>query len=84
MTDGDIVTILRNRHACVTGIDPRITNPIVGPTIFKEAADEIERLRSECNRLNLECTRLAQRNTVLVCEIDDARALQEALYKGEG
>jgi hypothetical protein len=47
MTDHDIVTDLRQRHANVTGIDPRITTPIVGPTIFSQAADEIERLRAE-------------------------------------
>jgi hypothetical protein len=41
----DIVEELRKRHRNTTGLDPRITNPIVGPTIFFEAADEIERLR---------------------------------------
>lgn len=46
MTDHDIVTDLRQRHANVTGNDTRITTPIVGPTIFSHAADEIERLRS--------------------------------------
>lgn len=45
MTDQDILTILRDRHANVTGVDPRIATPIVGPTIFSQAADEIERLR---------------------------------------
>ena len=45
-SDNDIVTELRNRHANVTGIDPRITTPIVGQTIFSQAADEIERLRA--------------------------------------
>jgi len=43
----DIVAELRQRHRNTTGLDPRITNPIVGPTIFLEAADEIERLRKE-------------------------------------
>lgn len=43
----DIVTELRNRHANVTGIDPRITTPILGPTVFSQAADEIERLREQ-------------------------------------
>jgi len=38
----------------------------------------------EIQRLNVECTRLAQRNAVLVCEIDDARAIRDALYKGQG
>ena len=38
----------------------------------------------EIERLNMECTRLAQRNSVLVCEIDDARAIRDALYKGQG
>jgi hypothetical protein len=41
----DIITELRKRHTNCTGLDPRITNPIVGPTIFLEAAAEIERLR---------------------------------------
>lgn len=46
MTDKyDLVAELRARHANVTGNDPRITQPIVGPTVFLEAADEIERLR---------------------------------------
>jgi HAMP domain-containing protein len=65
MADGDIVAILRNRHACVTDIDPRITNPIVGPTIFKEAADEIERLRGEVRDLK-------QRNVRLLSQIQES------------
>lgn len=48
----DIVTDLRQRHANVTGIDTRITTPIVGPTIFSQAADEIERLRKELEESN--------------------------------
>jgi hypothetical protein len=47
MSDIDIVTELRQRHANVTGIDTRITTPIAGPTIFSQAADAIERLRKE-------------------------------------
>lgn len=43
----DIVTVLHQRHANVTKNDPRITTPISGPTIFLQAADEIERLRAE-------------------------------------
>jgi hypothetical protein len=43
----DIAKDLRARHANVTGNDPRITQPIVGPTIFLEAAQEIDRLRRE-------------------------------------
>lgn len=43
----DIVTVLRQRHANVTKNEPRITTPIDGPTIFLQAADEIERLRVE-------------------------------------
>jgi hypothetical protein len=39
----DIVEDLRARHNQVNGNDPRITP--VGPTIFLEAAEEIERLR---------------------------------------
>ena len=50
----DIVTELRNRHANVTGIDPRITTPIVGQTIFSQAADEIELLRAEHDALRAE------------------------------
>ena len=38
----------------------------------------------EIERLNKECTRLAQRNAVLVCEIDEEKALRVALYRGEG
>jgi len=41
----DIAAELRARHSNVTGADARITQPIVGATIFLEAAEEIERLR---------------------------------------
>ena len=42
----DIVNTLRQRHHNVTGGNPLI-KPLVGPTMFSEAADEIERLRTE-------------------------------------
>lgn len=38
----------------------------------------------EIQRLNMECTRLAQRNAVLVCEIDHERELRNDLYRGQG
>jgi Mg2+ and Co2+ transporter CorA len=96
----DLVAELRKRHDSVAF--PFVpTTPIVGPTIFSQAADEIERLDQlhrevvrmarelaekdrEILRLKTECTRLATRNAVLVCEIDDALAVRDALYRGEG
>lgn len=47
MTDYDLVADLRVRHLNSTGLDPRVFNPIVGKTIFLQAAEEIERLRKE-------------------------------------
>jgi hypothetical protein len=43
----------------------------------------------EIMRLDAECTRLAQRNTVLVCEIDRVKeevmaSIRNELYRGEG
>jgi len=80
MTDPDIVTRLRESDG---GYFMR--------SMFTEAADEIVRLRAELaekdreiQRLQTECTRLATRNAVLVCEIDEAREVRDALYRGEG
>ena len=42
----DILNELRKRHRNVTGGNPLI-DPIQGPTMFSEAADEIERLTAE-------------------------------------
>jgi hypothetical protein len=56
-------------------------------------ADLIARLKDEIKRLNNECNALAQRNTILVAELDrNARftperlkaAIVKALYEGEG
>ena len=44
----DIVNTLRQRHHNVTGGNPLI-EPFEGPTIFSEAADEIQQLRAERN-----------------------------------
>lgn len=71
MTDINHAEILR-KHA-----DTRRRGHSVNPDVLRAAADEIE-------RLNMECDRLARRNAVLVCEIDDARAIRDALYKGQG
>ena len=54
----DILADLRQRHACVTGLDPRITTPIVGPSIFLQAAEEIERLRKERDEAKARIVRL--------------------------
>ncbi len=55
----DIVNILRQRHHNVTGGNPLI-EPIEGPTIFSEAADEIVRLRAERDDVRREyCRRIA-------------------------
>lgn len=47
-------------------------------------ARELAEKDREIQRLQTECTRLATRNAVLVCEIDDALAVRDALYRGEG
>lgn len=65
----DIVTELRQRHRNTTGLDPRITNPIVGPTIFLEAAAYIERLRKERDEARREVCRLSHEAHNLACEV---------------
>ena len=71
----DIVTQLRTNSECLA------------PSIMLEAADEIERLRAECDRL-------ARRNTMLIKELEERgrkftpeqlqRAIVKAMYEGEG
>ena len=73
MSDIDIVTELRQRHANVTGIDTRITTPIVGPTIFSQAADEIERLRNTRDALEAERDELIRIANKMTRERDEAR-----------
>lgn len=88
MSDIDIVTELRQRHANVTGIDTRITTPIVGPTIFSQAADEIERLRAERDALWRLTDRLFAEHDALRAERDEVRqsycSLMEAYRGGDG
>ena len=79
MPDPDLVTRLRTVFVSHHDVE----------MMTREAADEIERLNSEC-------TRLACRNAVLVLEIDRIRAgnarlrndlesaVRIALYEGEG
>jgi hypothetical protein len=76
MTDPDIVTRLRESEG---GYFMR--------QMVTEAADEIERLRTECDRL-------ARRNTILVTDIETlasainkataATAVRTLMYRGEG
>ena len=71
----DIVSQLRTNSECLA------------PSIMLAAADEIERLRAECDRL-------ARRNTMLINELEERgrkftpeqlkSALVKALYEGEG
>jgi len=71
----DIVTQLRTNSECLA------------PSIMLEAADEIERLREECDRL-------ARRNTMLIKELEERgrkftpeqlqRAIVKAMYETEG
>ena len=89
MTDRDIVTELRHRHANVTGIDPRITTPIVGQTIFSQAAEEIDRLRrrllAEENAydiLRLECEKLTA--DLATCRRILPAHIERVMYEGEG
>lgn len=69
----DIVEVLRARHANVTGNDPRITQPIVGPTVFLEAADEIERLRNELDGAQLAYRGACYDRDLIKSERDAAR-----------
>jgi hypothetical protein len=80
----DIVAELRQRHRNTTGLDPRITNPIVGPTIFLEAADEIERLRKERDEAR-RALAAWQANLSEPQEIDpaDLQALIDAAWNGD-
>jgi|694.fasta_scaffold13899_10 hypothetical protein len=71
MSDIDIVTELRQRHANVTGIDTRITTPIVGPTIFSQAADEIERLEALVNAGAVMLKESRDRNVRLLSQLQE-------------
>lgn len=53
----DIVNTLRQRRHNVTGGNPLI-EPFKGPTMFSEAADEIERLREERDEARREVCKL--------------------------
>lgn len=71
MADPDIVVRLRQGWLAHWDTDVRFVMVYASEwvrltNLTTESADEIERLRQEC-------TRLAQRNTVLVSEIDTAR-----------
>jgi len=52
--DFDLLKLLRQRHHNVTGGNPLI-EPLEGPTIFSQAADEIERLRVERDEARRMC-----------------------------
>lgn len=67
----DIVNTLRQRHHNVTGGNPLI-EPLVGPTMFSEAADEIERLRTERDEARREVCFLLSRNVTQGCDGDTA------------
>ena len=80
----DIVRELRQRHTNATGLDPRITTPISGPTIFLQAADEIERLRKERDDARRAC-KAWESNLAEPQEIDpaDLQALMDAAWKDD-
>ena len=68
----DIVNTLRQRHHNVTGGNPLI-KPLVGPTMFSEAANEIENLRKERNAARGLRDELRAMVTKLIAERDEAR-----------
>ena len=74
----DIVNTLRQRHHNVTGGNPLI-KPLVGPTMFSEAANEIENLRKERNAARGLRDELRAMVTKLIAERDEARRIALAL-----
>jgi|LakMenE18May11ns_1017448.scaffolds.fasta_scaffold9722827_2 hypothetical protein len=70
----DLVAELRKRHDSVAF--PFVpTTPIVGPTIFSQSADEIERLRNERNAFEAERDELISISNKLKRERDEARRM---------
>ena len=59
----DILNELRKRHRNVTGGNPLI-DPIQGPTMFSEAADEIERLTAERDEARQMYCKMTSRDNV--------------------
>ena len=59
----DILNELRKRHRNVTGGNPLI-DPIQGPTMFSEAADEIERLTAERDEARRMYCKMTSRDNV--------------------
>ena len=76
----DILNELRKRHRNVTGGNPLI-DPIQGPTMFSEAADEIERLRAERDEARRECCRHMAHG--VISETDVAKYLKWDCFKQE-
>jgi hypothetical protein len=59
----DILNELRKRHRNVTGGNPLI-DPIQGPTMFSEAANEIERLTAERDEARQMYCKMTSRDNV--------------------
>ena len=83
----DIVKDLCARHEAVNGNDFRIAEP-VGPTIFFEAAQEIERLRAErdeerrkLRKAEIECSMLRVECGVIAAIRDDARRERDSIRR---
>lgn len=84
--DNDILIRLR-RTERISRLSAEINTSELRANMERDAANEIERLRAECDRL-------ARRNTMLVNELEERgrrftpeqlkSALVKALYEGEG
>lgn len=84
--DNDILARLR-RTERISRLSAEINTSKLRADMERDAANEIERLRAECDRL-------ARRNTMLVNELEERgrrftpeqlkSALVKALYEGEG
>lgn len=84
--DNDILARLR-RTERISRLSAEINTSELRANMERDAANEIERLRAECDRL-------ARRNTMLVNELEERgrrftpeqlkSALVKALYEGEG
>lgn len=84
--DNDILARLR-RTERISRLSAEINTSELRANMERDAANEIERLRAECDRL-------ARRNTMLINELEERgrrftpeqlkSALVKALYEGEG
>ena len=72
----DIIHELRQKHRNVTGGNPLI-DPINGPTMFSQAADEIERQTEIIVTLRQELKEAKARNTMYLSKLQEYEAREQ-------